>query len=89
MADRKHGGLAEILRTRQAPGIRASGSASPGVRQMVIPGVTAPPGGWQSADQIDRACQAAGAPAHADSEMTKNFNKGIRGPIVDVGKRVR
>jgi hypothetical protein len=87
MANRKHGGLAEILRTCQAPGIRISGSVLPGIRRMFIPGVAAPPGGWKSADQIDRACAAARAPGAADSEMTKNFNRGIRSPVVDADKR--
>jgi hypothetical protein len=86
MSKRRHGGLAEILAVRQAPSARVSGTGKPGIRAMVVPGLTAPKGGWTSADEIDRACAAARAPGAADSEMVKNFNKGIRSPIVDVDR---
>ena len=98
MSNRTHGGLAkdvgpglaQILRSRQAPGIRVSGGASSsGIRRMVIPGICTPKGGWSGTKDIDRACEAARAPGAADGEVVRNFNKGIRAPVVDVERRTR
>ncbi len=77
---RKHGGLAEIIASRRAPGARVprGGIPTQRIQEMRVPGVPRPPGGFRSAAEVDAASKAAGVPAAPETGFCKRVNESLR-----------
>ena len=71
----RHGGLAEIIRTRQTPGIVTSGNFD--YANFQVPGVRPPKGGWKSRSELQSALKKAGRQGCLDSPAMHRYSKRI------------
>jgi len=80
---RRRGGGRKPRGAKSAPAVVAyNGPDTRRIRNVVVPGVPRPPGGFKSAKELDAACARAGIPGAMESDVVKNANESLRrGPV--------
>jgi len=87
---RRRGGGSKPRGARSAPAVVAyTGPDTRRIKNIVVPGVVRPPGGFKTAKELDRACAQAGIPGAMESEVVRNANESLRRGPVAADKRTR